>query len=75
MMQLTNIEAGIFTATNTCKPVTFRQTEFGTWIIETPEGRLLDDVLAEGPFADLASAIRHAETKVSMKMFLTGSEG
>lgn len=74
MMQITQTGEGFYTATNTCKPVTFHETAQGTWIINTPEGRLLDDVLAEGPFANLNEAVRHAETKISMRIF-SGAEG
>lgn len=75
MMLIEKTAPGMYAATNTCKPVIFHETEAGGWLIHTPQGRLLDDVKAEGDFANLNAAVRYAETVVAMKMFLTESEG
>ena len=39
-----------------------------TWMLYTPEGRLLDDFTSAGPFVSFEAAKRNAEMNVGMKM-------
>lgn len=60
-------------ATNSIKEVTivrFISDVFDRnyWMVYTPEGRLLDDVVEAGPFTSYEAAKRDAECNVGMKI-------
>ena len=56
-----------FMAINSIKPVYIAKRLDGTYMIHTPQGRLLDSFTSAGPFVDFESAKRNAEMNVGMK--------
>ena len=57
-------------ATNSIKPVIIHKRHDRTFMLYTPEGRLLDDFTSAGPFISFEDAKRNAEANVGMKMNL-----
>lgn len=55
-------------ATNSIKPVYITKAYNGGYMLNTPEGGLLDEFKTRGPFVDFESAKRNAEMNVGMKM-------
>ena len=55
-------------ATNSIKPVIIHKKHDCTFMLYTPEGRLLDDFTSAGPFMSFEDAKRCAEVNVGMKM-------
>jgi hypothetical protein len=58
----------IYKATNSIKPVEIYRTNDNKWMLYTPEGGLLDEFTARGPFVNFDAAKRNAEMNVGMKM-------
>ena len=57
-----------YIAINSIKPVLIALCRDGTYMIHTPQGRLLDSFISAGPFVDFEGAKRNAEMNVGMKM-------
>jgi hypothetical protein len=74
MMQFKAISETIAVATNSIKEVRIERNrdmnnyDRNTWMLYTPEGRLLDDFTSAGPFVSFEAAKRNAEMNVGMKM-------
>jgi nitric oxide synthase oxygenase domain/subunit len=74
MMQFEAISETIAVATNSIKEVRIERDrdmnnyDRNTWMLYTPEGRLLDDFTSAGPFVSFEAAKRNAEMNVGMKM-------
>lgn len=74
MMTFEAIDQWTATATNAIKPVRVVRSvdkndyDRNTWMVYTPEGRLLDDFTSAGPFVSFDAAKRNAEMNVGMKM-------
>ena len=74
MMQFKAINEHTAEATNSIKPVRIVRSvdtnnyDRNSWMLYTPEGRLLDEFTSAGPFVDFESAKRNAEMNVGMKM-------
>ena len=68
------ISETIAVATNSIKEVRIERNrdmnnyDRNTWMLYTPEGRLLDDFTSAGPFVSFEAAKRNAEMNVGMKM-------
>lgn len=57
-------------ATNSIKPVIIHKKHDCTFMLYTPEGRLLDDFTSAGPFMSFEDAKRNAEANVGVTMKL-----
>jgi hypothetical protein len=57
-------------ATNSIKPVIIHKRNDRTFMLYTPEGRLLDDFTSAGPFMSFEDAKRNAEANVGVTMKL-----
>ena len=74
MMTFEAISETIAVATNSIKDVRIERNrdmnnyDRNTWMLYTPEGRLLDDFTSAGPFVSFEAAKRNAEMNVGMKM-------
>jgi hypothetical protein len=74
MMTFEAISETIAVATNSIKEVRIERNrdmnnyDRNTWMLYTPEGRLLDDFTSAGPFVSFEAAKRNAEMNVGMKM-------
>jgi hypothetical protein len=74
MMTFETISETIAVATNSIKEVRIVRNrdmnnyDRNTWMLYTPEGRLLDDFTSAGPFVSFEAAKRNAEMNVGMKM-------
>ena len=74
MMTFEAISETIAVATNSIKEVRIERNrdmnnyDRNTWMLYTPEGRLLDDFTSAGPFVSFDAAKRNAEMNVGMKM-------
>lgn len=74
MMTFEAISETIAVATNSIKEVRIHRLvdannyDRNTWMLYTPEGRLLDDFTSAGPFVSFDAARRNAEMNVGMKM-------
>jgi hypothetical protein len=74
MMTFEAISETIAVATNSIKEVRIERNrdmnnyDRNTWMLYTPEGRLLDDFTSAGPFVSFDAARRNAEMNVGMKM-------
>lgn len=74
MMTFEAISETITVATNSIKEVRIHRLvdannyDRNTWMLYTPEGRLLDDFTSAGPFVSFDAARRNAEMNVGMKM-------
>ena len=74
MLQFEAISETIAVATNSIKEVRIERNrdmnnyDRNTWMLYTPEGRLLDNFTSAGPFVSFEAAKRNAEMNVGMKM-------
>lgn len=74
MMTFEAISETIAVATNSIKEVRIERNrdmnnyDRNTWMLYTPEGRLLDDFTSAGPFVSFEAAKRNAEMNIGMKM-------
>ncbi len=74
MMTFEALNDRVARAINSIKPVTIARDVTGpfdrnTWMVYTPEGRLLDAFTSAGPFVSFDAAKRNAEMNVGMKIF------
>lgn len=75
MMTFEAISETIAVATNSIKEVRIERNrdmnnyDRNTWMVYTPEGRLLDEFTSAGPFVSFEAAKRNAEMNVGMKIF------
>ena len=74
MMTFEVLDEHTAVATNSIKTVRIMRTIDGvnydrnSWMVYTPEGRLLDGFTSAGPFISWDAAKRNAEMNVGMKM-------
>ena len=74
MMLFDTINETTAIATNSIKEVRIvrgvapAEYDRNTWIVFTPEGRLMDDFRSAGPFVSFEAAKRNAEENVGMNM-------
>lgn len=72
MMEFEVIDEHTAVATNSIKPVRIvrdidtNDHDRNTWMLYTPEGRLLDGFTSAGPFASWEAAQRNAEMNVGI---------
>ena len=74
MMKFKAVNEHIAIAINSIKEVRIVRSidranfDRNSWMLYTPEGRLLDDCTSAGPFTSFDAAKREAECHVGMKM-------